>query len=146
MRRPLALLCLAGALLLGGGAAAQSLNPVQAYFHALNYHEHVYRQADTYAAVHRYFGPYGPFIEACANGVLDHESGHYPYSINGTHRGAWQEHPGFAATIRMAAAERHEIPDFLNPWQATRAAQVAFDQAGHSFRRNWPGSTPRGCP
>lgn len=119
---------------------------VAAFLQALWDAQHPWTYADTYAAVDLYFGPYGLGIVTCVNRILDKESGHWPYSNNGNHFGAGQLHGGFWGSIQAAAAERGEEPDFFNPYQNVWAMRAGFDAAGRSFRANWAGTRPRGCP
>lgn len=104
-----------------------------------------YGYNDSYQAISLYFGPYGANAVRCANGIVDRESGHWPYSDNGTHHGIFQLHQGFWGSIRAIAAARRETPDFHNPYQSAWAASQAF-AAHRSFRYNWPRTTPAGCP
>lgn len=109
--------------------------------------ESIWRHDDTYQAIDAVFAPYGPTVVACAHAIVDRESGHWPYSgIGRTYQGPWQMHPGFDGTIAGYAAVLGHIASRHDPWLSTLAARDAFVMYGGTFRRNWPGTTPAGCP
>ena len=55
-------------------------------------------------SVDQAFARFGPRVVACAHGVANRESGHWPYSDNGTHHGTFQLGQGFWGSIVAAAS------------------------------------------
>lgn len=111
--------------------------------------ESVFTHADGYAAVDMAFAPYGPGIVACAHGIVTNESGHWPYaSRNRPYQGEWQMHPGFSGSYQRAVDELGggRFASAFDPYVQSMAARYAFEAAGGSFRANWAGTTPAGCP
>lgn len=100
----------------------------------------------SYEAIHAEFGRFGSHVEDCANRIVDRESGHWPFSDNGSHHGIFQLHDGFWGSIKAAASQLGRDPNWYDPRQNSRAAMWAFEAHGRSFRANWAGSVPRGCP
>lgn len=82
----------------------------------------------------------------CAYQIAQRESGHLPWSDNGSHHGIFQLHDGFAGSIRLAAAQLRRAPNFHDPRQNARAAAWGFQSAGRSFKRHWRATVPAGCP
>ena len=104
-----------------------------------------FNQADGYAAVGQAFARFGPRVVACAHGIASRESGHWPYSDNGSRHGLFQLHDGFWGSIRAAAATLHRGASWYDPYVNAWAASLGFGQSG-TFHRNWPATVPSGCP
>lgn len=109
--------------------------------------ESIYTWADGYAAVEQAFAPYGPTVLACAHAIAERESNHNPMALNGRYQGVFQLHAGFDGTIRdLAAAYGFPFASRFDPYLNALAARGAFDFYGGSFRVNWAGTVPGGCP
>ena len=104
-----------------------------------------FNQTDGYAAVDQAFARFGPRVVACAHGVASRESGHWPYSDNGSRHGLFQLHDGFGGSLRAAATTLHRGASWYDPYVNAWAASLGFGQSG-TFRRNWPATVPSGCP
>lgn len=127
------------ALVVVGAACRPGVDPVAP--------EAAYTSADTWAAIDATFAPYGGQVLWCAREIVWRESGGNPYAINGRYQGAWQMHSGFDGTIaNYGAAYGFLFPSRMDPYLATWAARDAFVAAGGSFRANWAGTVPGGCP
>lgn len=111
--------------------------------------ESVFTHADGWAAIDQAFGRYGPAVLSCAHQIATRESGHWPYAHRPGSRyyGILQMHAGFQGSADRAAAELGggHWATVYDPYVAALAATYAFDEAGGSFRANWP-TTPAGCP
>ena len=103
-----------------------------------------FNQSDGYSAVDQAFARFGPRVVACAHGVASRESGHWPYSDNGSRHGLFQLHNGFWGSILAAATTLQRDASWYDPYVNAWAASLAFGQAG-TFHRNWPATAPGGC-
>lgn len=116
-----------------------------------------FNHQDGWAAVEYAFKSRGVHILDCAHRIVDRESGHNPYAKNprtgeAKYKGMWQMHDGFGGTYkvkadwlnRLARYQKHDAVPF-DPYVQSFTALQAFDNAGGSFRANWP-TTPAGCP
>lgn len=121
------------------------LRAYQAALAAASHPAPAFNQADGYRAVDQAFARFGPHVVACAHGVASRESGHWPYSDNGSRHGLYQLHSGFWGSILAAATTLHRGASWYDPYVNAWAASLAFGQSG-TFHRNWPGTVPGGCP
>jgi len=90
---------------------------------------------DTYDAINWYFGPYGQHAVDCANLYDNRESGHWPYSDNGTHHGTFQLGQGFWGSIVAHAVALGRVPSWYDPWLNAAAAADAYGTSGWSAWR-----------
>lgn len=82
----------------------------------------------------------------CAYQISQRESGHYPWSDNGSHHGIFQLHNGFWGSVTVAAAQLGRRPTWYDPRINARVATWAFERAGRTFHRHWSATVPGGCP
>lgn len=137
MRQPTRRVLAALAITLAGVTLAACGPPTEPGF--------AFTHDDSYAAIQTAFGQYGPGIVDCANRIADVESGHWPYSDNGSHHGLFQLHDGFWGSIVSAAESIGWPASWYNPYENALAASYAFAQHG-TFHDNWKGTAPGDCP
>lgn len=100
----------------------------------------------SHAAIHAEFDRFGGRAVYCAMYIAQHESGHWPFSDNGSHHGIFQLSDSKWFAVQAAARELGRKPNWYDPRQNARVAMWLYEGSGRSFRQHWAGTTPWWCP